>query len=162
VIVPTIAPVAVGPEADAAVSPASIVTDTSGPLAAIRDLNEQLPAFYTGRATMTDLEAFWSGDALRSVVGFGNTRLPRAMRIQPAQRDALNVTYQYVRQPTVSNQSGANAVVTSREAWRYANAVNDTEICEVRDYVYNLANDGARWQVQRFRSNLLESGCQPQ
>lgn len=144
-----------------AVSPAAVVTDSNPIVLAIRDLNEQLPAYYKGQATAQDLQQHWSGDALRSVIGFGATRLPRAMRIQPAQRDSLNVSYDYQRLPVIASESATGAVVTSRESWRYANALNETEICELRDYVYSLVKDGDAWKVQQFRSNLLESGCAP-
>jgi hypothetical protein len=145
-----------------AISPAAAVTDSNPIVLVIRDLNEQLPAFYKGQATAEDLQQHWSGDALRSVIGFGATRLPRAMRIQPAQRDALNVSYDYQRPPVIASATDTGAVVTSRETWRYANTLNETEICELRDYVYNLVKDGDAWKVRQFRSNLLESGCVPQ
>lgn len=145
-----------------ALSPAAAITDSNPIVLAIRDLNEQLPAFYKGQATAQDLQQHWSGDALRSVIGFGATRLPRAMRIQPTQRDSLNVSYDYQRPPVIASATDTGAVVTSRETWRYANALNETEICELRDYVYNLVKDGNAWKVRQFRSNLLESGCVPQ
>jgi hypothetical protein len=145
-----------------AISPAATVTDSNPIVVAIRDLNEQLPAFYRGQATTQDLQQHWAGDALRSVIGFGSTRLPRAMRIQPAQRDSLTVSYDYQRPPAIASENASGAVVTSREAWRYANGVNDTQICEVRDYVYNLVKDGDAWKVRNFRSSLLDSGCAPQ
>jgi hypothetical protein len=163
---PTALPVVVltqtQPVQSPAISPAAAVTDSNPIVLVIRDLNEQLPAFYKGQATAEDLQQHWSGDALRSVIGFGATRLPRAMRIQPAQRDALNVSYDYQRPPVIASATDTGAVVTSRETWRYANALNETEICELRDYVYNLVKDGDAWKVRQFRSNLLESGCAPQ
>jgi hypothetical protein len=163
---PTALPVVVltqtQPTQSPAISPAAAVTDSNPIVLVIRDLNEQLPAFYKGQATAEDLQQHWSGDALRSVIGFGATRLPRAMRIQPAQRDALNVSYDYQRPPVIASATDTGAVVTSRETWRYANALNETEICELRDYVYNLVKDGDAWKVRQFRSNLLESRCAPQ
>lgn len=137
----------------------SIVSETHPAAQDIRGLNVQLPLFFSGKATTNDLQDFWTGEALRAVTGFGNVRLPRAMRIRPAQRNALNVTFEYVRPPTIVNESADSAIVTSREAWRYANSVNPTEICEVRDYVYNMVKEGDRYRVRTFQSRLLETGC---
>lgn len=81
------------------------------------------------------------------------------MRIQPSQRNALDVTFQYLREPAIVEESDTGAVVTSREFWRYANSVNPTEICEVRDYVYNMIKEGNRYRVRTFQSRLLETSC---
>ena len=137
------------------------VAGESPAIQTIRGLNAQLPAFYRGQASTKDLEEHWTGEALRSVTGFGNQRLPRAMRIQPSQRDSLNVSYEYLSPPTLTSNSGNGAVVTSL-VWRYANALNATQICETRDYTYNLVNEGGQFRVREFRSRLLNSGCQAQ
>lgn len=125
----------------------------------IRELNNQLPLYFTGQVTAQALEAYLTGEALRAVTGFRDVRLPRAMGIAPAQRSALDVTFEYLRQPATVSESPTGAVVTSREFWRYANTLNTTEICEVRDYVYNMVKDGDRYRVRTFQSRLLEARC---
>jgi hypothetical protein len=84
------------------------------------------------------------------------------MRLQQSQRDALEVSYEYRAPPSLASESGDTAVVTSRESWRYANSVNTNQICEVRDYVYNLIKENDHYRVHRFNSRLLQSGCQLQ
>ena len=125
----------------------------------IRDLNEQLPKFYLGQVTSEDLQKYWVGDAWRSVVGFGTTKLPRVMRVPPAQRGSLDVTYNYVQLPELQLQRGGVSVVIAREFWKYINAANAVEICEVRDYFYNVVNEGGLLKVRNFTSRLLQSGC---
>ncbi len=125
----------------------------------VRGMNNQLSLFYTGKVTAKELEDYWTGEALRLVTGFGNTRLPRAMRILPTQRESLEISFEYLRPPTLVSETADSAVVTSREFWRYANTINDAQICEVRDYVYNLVRDGDRYRVRNFQSRLLENRC---
>jgi len=125
----------------------------------IRDLNEQLPQFYLGQATSEDLQKYWVGEAWRSVVGFGTTKLPRVMRIPLEQRGTLDVTYRYVQPPTLLSERGGVSTVTAREFWRYVNAAHAIEICEVRDYVYNVVEDQGLLKVRNFTSRLLQSGC---
>ncbi len=72
----------------------------------IRDLNQQLPQFYLGKATADDLQTYWTGEAWRSVVNFGTTKLPRVMRIPPATRSNLDVTYDYNTAPTLISGKG--------------------------------------------------------
>ena len=164
---PTAAEVTTVTVATAAPTIAAAVTAT-GTLAAnqahpaalvIRDLNEQLPKFYLGAVTSEDLQKYWAGEAWRSVVGFGTTKLPRVMRVPPAQRGTLDVTYNYVQLPTLQSQRGGVSVVTAREFWKYVNAANAIEICEVRDYVYNVIDDSGSLKVRNFTSRLLQSGC---
>ncbi|BCX04674.1 MAG: hypothetical protein KatS3mg053_2612 [Candidatus Roseilinea sp.] len=126
----------------------------------VRQINDQLTLFYTGKASAQDLEYFWMGEALRAVLDFGNTRLLRAMRITADQRDALEITHEYLRAPTVTSETTNGAVVASREFWRYANALNRNEVCEVRDYVYNMVRDGERYRVRSVQSRLVRSGCE--
>ena len=125
----------------------------------IRDLNQQLPQFYLGKATANDLQTYWTGEAWRSVVNFGTTKLPRVMRIPPATRSNLDVTYDYNTAPTLISERGKTATVSARETWRYANAASTIEICEMRDYVYTLVKDGGQFKVREFTSKLLKSGC---
>lgn len=147
-------------------SPAPMATDTltaneAHPAAmTVRQINDQLTLFYTGKASAQDLEYFWMGEALKAVVDFGNTRLLRTMRITPDQRDALEVTHDYLRAPSVTSEMASGAVVASREFWRYANSLNRNEICEVRDYVYNMVRDGDRYRVRSVQSRLVRSGCE--
>ncbi|MFC1467043.1 MAG: hypothetical protein ACFLMY_19590 [Candidatus Brachytrichaceae bacterium NZ_4S206] len=168
------------PEADAAITPtappapepaplslpAPMATDTltaneAHPAAiTVRQINDQLTLFYTGKASAQDLEYFWMGEALKAVVDFGNTRLLRAMRITSDQRDALDVTHEYLRAPSVTSETASGAVVASREFWRYANSLNRNEVCEVRDYVYNMVRDGERYRVRSVQSRLVRSGCE--
>jgi len=125
----------------------------------IRDLNQQLPQFYLGKATANDLQTYWTGDAWRSVVNFGTTKLPRVMRVPPASRGNLDVTYSYDTVPALVSERGGTIIVNARETWRYANAANAIEICEMRDYVYTMINDGGKFKVREFTSKLLKSGC---
>jgi hypothetical protein len=125
----------------------------------VRGLNELLLSFYTGKITAKDLEDYWTGDALRLVTGFGDVRLPRAMRISPTQREALDISYEYLRPPTLVSETADGAIVTSREFWRYANTLNRAQICEVRDYEYRLVREGDRYRVRSFQSRLLETRC---
>jgi hypothetical protein len=125
----------------------------------ILDLNQQLPEFYLGKVTADDLETFWTGDAWRSVVNFGSTKLPRVMRIPATDRSDLDVTYQYVRRPALVAERGTNATVSAQEYWRYVNAKNNIEICETREYTYNLVKTGEQFKVREFNSRLLNSGC---
>jgi hypothetical protein len=127
----------------------------------VRELNEVLLSFYTGKIAPKDLEDYWMGDALRVVINFGSVRLPRAMRVSPARRSALDITYEYLRPPAVASETADGAVVTSREFWRYANTLNQVQVCEVREYEYRLVREGDRYWVRSFRSQLLETGCRP-
>jgi len=95
------------------------------------------------------------------VINFGSVRLPRAMRVSPARRSALDITYEYLRPPAVASETADGAVVTSREFWRYANTLNQVQVCEVREYEYRLVREGDRYRVRSFRSQLLETGCRP-
>ncbi len=125
----------------------------------IRDLNQQLPQFYLGKATANDLQTYWTGEAWRSVVNFGTTKLPRVMRVPPASRGNLDVTYSYDAVPTLVSEQGGTTTVNARETWRYVNAAGAIEICEMRDYVYTMINDGGKFKVREFTSKLLKSGC---
>lgn len=146
----------------ASISPTSAPTSTHPSIYAIRGLNDQLPKFYTGEVAVQDLQQFWTGEALRSVIAFGTLRLPRALRLQPSQRNTIQATYAYRREPALVRESGASAVVTSREFWRYATNANPIEICETRDYVYNLVRVDGQFKVSTFNSRLIESGCSQQ
>ncbi len=126
----------------------------------VRQINDQLTLFYSGKASAQDLEYFWMGEALKAVVDFGNTRLPRTMRIASDQRDALEITHEYLRAPKVTSETGNGAVVASREFWHYANSLNRSEVCEVRDYIYNMVRDGERYRVRSVQSRLVRSGCE--
>lgn len=145
--------------------PASVATNTlsadeAHPAAMnVRQINDQLTLFYTGKASAQDLEYFWMDEALRAVVDFSNTRLLRAMRITADQRDALEITHDYLRAPIVTSETTNGAIVASREFWRYANSLNRNEVCEVRDYVYNMVRDGERYRVRSVQSRLVRSGC---
>ncbi len=160
------------PTATATVLPTPIPTPTeTGPTAtpnaneahpaalAILDLNQQLPEFYLGKVTANDLQTYWTGDAWRSVVNFGSTKLPRVMRIPPTDRSDLDVTYQYVRRPALVTERGTSAAVSAQEFWRYVNAKNNIEICETREYTYTLVKTGEQFKVREFTSRLLKSGC---
>lgn len=136
-------------------------SDTHPSIGVIRALNDQLPKFYTGEIEAQSLQQFWTGEALRSVVAFGTVRLPRAMRIQPSQRNTIQATFEYRRQPTLLRAAGDTAVVSSREFWHYSTSVNETAICEVRDYVYNLVQTDGKFKVNTFNSRIVESGCTP-
>ncbi|MCS7055627.1 MAG: hypothetical protein NZM18_05565 [Thermoflexales bacterium] len=138
---------------------AASVGDSHPAVINIRQINDQLTLFYTGQASAKDLEYFWMGEALRMVVDFGNTRLPRAMRIPPSRRDALEITHEYLQGPTVISETTTSAVVASRESWRYANTLTRNEFCEVRDYIYNMTRDGERYRVRSVQSRLVRSGC---
>lgn len=144
----------------AALTTTATPSDTHPSVTVIRDLNNQLPAFYRGEVDAKALQQNWTGEALRSVVGFGMLRLPRAMRIQPSQRDTLKATYAYRREPTLTRETTDGAIVTSREYWDYATSANATEICETRDYVYNLVRVDGQYKVSEFSSRLVDSGCE--
>lgn len=155
---PTAAPSAT-PAATATLDPTAAAGQSHPAAVAIRDLNQQLPEFYLGKLTATDLQKYWTGPAWTSVVSFGTTKLPRVMRVPAAQRGNLDVTYRYEQLPTLQSERGTNAVVVAREYWRYANAANAIEICETRQYTYNLVSDGGQFKVREFTSRLLQSGC---
>lgn len=140
----------------------TVKADDHPAVATVHNMNAQLPLFYTGQVSEQDITQFWTGEALRSVTGFGATRLLRAMRLTPEQRNTLEIGYQYQTAPKLAGETGNTAVVTSREEWRYANSLNSTQICEVRDYVYNLVKENERFRVRDFNSRLVRSGCQPQ
>lgn len=125
----------------------------------VRELNNQLPLYFTDQVTAQALEAYLTVEALRAVTSFRNIRLPRVMGIAPAQRSALDITFEYLRQPATVSESDTEAVVTSRELWRYANTLNATKVCEVRDYIYSMVKNGDRYRVRAFRSQLLETRC---
>lgn len=151
------------PELAFSASPEVTVTpnpsETHPAAVTIRQINDQLTLFYLGQASAQDLEYFWMGEALRRVVDFGTNRLPRAMRIRPDQRSALEISHEYLRLPTVVSETANGTVVGSREFWRYANSLNRNQVCEVRDYVYNMMLDGERYRVRSFQSRLVRSGC---
>lgn len=127
----------------------------------VRQINDQLVLFYSGKASTKDLEYFWTGEALKAVVNFGNTRLLRAMRIMPNRRDALEIKHEYLRPPRIVSETGSGAVVASREFWHYANSLNRYQVCEVRDYIYNLVQDDEeRYRVRSIQSRLVQSGCE--
>ncbi|MCS6849515.1 MAG: hypothetical protein RMN52_17595 [Anaerolineae bacterium] len=148
------------PAPPAPVATNTLSADEAHPAAMnVRQINDQLTLFYTGKASAQDLEYFWMDEALRTVVDFSNTRLLRAMRITADQRDALEITHEYLRAPAVTSETTNGAVVTSREFWRYANSLNRNEVCEVRDYVYDMVRDGERYRVRSVQSRLVRSGC---
>jgi hypothetical protein len=136
-----------------------VPTDTHPSSIVIGDLNAQLPQFYRGEVDVQAIQQYWTGEALRSVTGFGTIRLPRAMRIQPSQRNTLDVTYAYRNGPTLVRETRDGALVTSREYWRYATSANPTEICETRDYVYNMVRVDGQYKVSEFSSRLVDNGC---
>jgi hypothetical protein len=142
-----------------AITPTTTATDTHPSIRVIRALNDQLPKFYTGEVDAQALQQHWTGEALRSVIAFGTVRLPRAMRIQPSQRNTIQATFEYRREPALVSATDDTAVVTTREFWRYANTVNATVICEVRDYVYNFLRVDGQFKVGTFNSRIVESGC---
>ncbi len=126
----------------------------------VRQINDQLMLFYSGKASARDLEYFWTGEALKAVLDFGNSRLLRAMRITPNRRDALEIKHEYLRAPRIMSETGSGAVVASREFWHYANSLNRSEVCEVRDYIYNMVRDKERYRVRSIQSRLVRSGCE--
>ncbi|PJF47370.1 MAG: hypothetical protein D6709_01135 [Chloroflexi bacterium] len=126
----------------------------------IRQINDQLLLFYSGKASAEDLEYFWTSKALKTVVDFGNIRLPRAMRIAPNRRDALEIKHEYLRAPRIISETESSAVVASREFWHYANSLNRNEVCEVRDYIYDMVRDEERYRVRSIQSRLVRSGCE--
>lgn len=148
------------PAATGAITSTTTATDTHLSIGVIRALNDQLPKFYTAEVDVQGLQRYWTGEALRSVVAFGTVRLPRAMRIQPSQRNTIQATYEYRREPALTRAGDDTAVVTSREFWRYATSANATVICEVRDYVYNLVRVDGQFKVSTFNSRIVESGCE--
>jgi hypothetical protein len=146
--------------ATATPAPTVVSTDTHPSAIVIQDLNADLPRFYRGEVDAQAIERHWTGEALRSVVGFGTQRLPRAMRITPDQRNTLQVTYDYRNGPTLLRESANGAIVTSREYWRYATSTNPTEICETRDYVYELVRVDGQYKVSEFSSRIVGNGCE--
>ena len=140
-------------------SQTATTTNTHPATRAIRDLNDQLPKFYNGEVNLQAIQQYWSGEALRSVTAFGTVRLPKAMRVEPSQRSTLGSAYEYRREPTLIRETRDGAVVTSREFWRYSTNANSTQICETRDYVYNLLKIDGKYKVSQFNSRLVDSGC---
>lgn len=158
-IVITVTATSTPPSATESITPTATPTSTHPSINTIRGLNDQLPKFYTGDVDVQGLQQYWTGEALRSVIAFGTLRLPRALRLQPNQRNTIQVNYEYRREPALVRESGDSAVVSSREFWRYATTANTTVICEVRDYVYNLLRVDGQFKVSTFNSRLIESGC---
>jgi hypothetical protein len=145
--------------ATAPAAPTATPTDTHPAVAVVGDLNAQLPRFYRGEVDVQAIQEHWTGEALRSVVGFGTLRLPRAMQIRPDQRNTLEATYVYRNGPTLTRETRDGAIATSREYWRYSTSANATEICETRDYVYSLVRVDGKYKVSEFSSRLVDSGC---
>jgi len=141
------------------VTPTTGTTNTHPATSAIRELNDQLPRFYKGEVDIQAIQQYWMGEALRSVTAFGLVRLPRAMRIQPSQRSTLATAYEYRKEPALVRETKDGAIVSSREYWRYSTSANASQICEVRDYVYNLVRIDGQYKVSQFNSRLVDSGC---
>jgi hypothetical protein len=140
--------------------PTAIPSDTHPSAIVINDLNADLPRFYRGEVDAQAIEKHWTGEALRSVLGFGTQRLPRAMRITPDQRNSIEATYAYRNGPTLLRETANGAIVTSREYWRYATSANPTEICETRDYVYELIRVDGEYKVNEFSSRIVGNDCE--
>ncbi len=125
----------------------------------ILDMNEQLVLFYIGRVDASDLRQFWSGAAWERVIQFGNTTLLRAVRMSPTQRNSLKVSFRYLQPPRLLSQVDVGATVSSREAWKYDNPLSDVQVCDVRDYTYELIQTGGRWVIRAFRSQPAAGEC---
>lgn len=140
-------------------SPSPTDTPAHPAIQTVLDANVELVALFTGRKDASALQPLWMPSTIDSLVSFATTRLPRAMRVSADQREVIQVSYDYLRPPTVVDEQGNAAIVTSREYWRFSTTVNNVVICETRDYTYNLVIDGTEYRIRAYTSRLLSTRC---
>jgi hypothetical protein len=161
----------------AVISTRAISTTTGGPVAvngsgsgsgeshpaavAFKDLNAMLPQFYRGEITSAALQQDWRGKAYQDLIAFSDRQLPRALQLGAAPRDTMEISYEYVKPPTVIKSSGNQHTVLSREYWRYGNQAAGITRCDTRDYTYTVVADGGQFIVTDFSSKIIENGCKP-
>jgi hypothetical protein len=126
---------------------------------AFKELNAMLPQFYRGEITSAVLQADWRGKAYQDLVAFSDRQLPRALQLGSAPRDTMEITYEYVKAPSVIKSSGNQHTILSREYWRYGNQAAGITRCDTRDYTYTVIADGGQFIVTDFSSKIIENGC---
>ncbi|MCL5999788.1 MAG: hypothetical protein M1546_27550 [Chloroflexi bacterium] len=140
--------------------PTETVSETHPAAQAVHAINDQLIAFYQGKATSDDLKQHWSGGAYQTILTFAYTTLNRKLGVDLTADDPLSVTLRYVRRPALVKESGNTVQVNTREYWGYTNPTSKRSMCETRDYVYTLIKNGDVYQVRELRSNLVAAKCE--
>ncbi|MFN3704521.1 MAG: hypothetical protein ACK4WM_00770 [Thermoflexales bacterium] len=137
----------------------TIAADEHPAIRTVLEINEQLVGFFKGQVPEGELRRYWAGAAWERVVNFGNVKLFRAVRMNRSQRAALEVSYRYIQPPRLLSSTQDAATVFAQEAWQYRNPLNDRQLCDVREYTYELVKENDRWFIRAFRSEVLEEPC---
>jgi hypothetical protein len=143
-----------------AVESTPTVSETHPAAQAVHNINDELLAFYQGKATSEELKQHWRGNAYDTLITFAYTTLKRKLGVDLTQSDPLTVTLRYVRRPTLVRQSGNSFRVSTREYWGYTNTSTKRSICETRDYTYTMVKNGNDYQVTDLTGNLISANCQ--
>ena len=136
-----------------------VLGDTHPASSAFKDINARLPAFYRGEVTREQLGLDWRGKALQALTSFSATQLPRSMSLGTAPRTTLDISFEYLKLPTVTKSVGSRHTVVSEEYWQYANPANNIKLCDTREYTYSLLEESGRFVVTDLSSKVIARGC---
>ncbi len=126
---------------------------------AFKDINARLPAYYRGEVTREQLGLDWRGKALQALTSFSATQLPRSMSLGTASRSTLDISFEYLRVPTVTKSVGSRHTVVTEEYWQYANPANNIKLCDTREYTYSVLEENGRFVVTDLSSKVIARGC---
>jgi hypothetical protein len=126
---------------------------------AFKDMNALLPQFYRGEIGAEALRQEWTGKAYDALTAFSDRQLPRALQLGTAARTTMDISYEYIKQPSVIKSAGNTHTILSREYWRYGNQASGVVRCDTRDYTYVVVADGGAFTVTDFSSKIVENGC---
>lgn len=150
---------AVAAAATSAATPAKTGTLTPAnrraALAAVDEAN-QLLRDAIAQASDTNVEnlgKIWQGKALDVIERF-------AIRLNDRYARPLNVAFEYVLPPEISEESRAGEVIVStREKWSYGSSVKGSQ--EVLEFIYTLAPQGDGWVITRYTYRNLATPSRP-
>lgn len=124
----------------------------------VQDANAALPAYYRGETGAQAVAAYWTGKAYDITVSW-NAALPRVLKLGRAARNTVQVDYEFIRQPTVSDSATGAYVVDTREYWAYLNPATNTNVCDTRDYTYRIRDVAGKLLIESVTSKIVDKIC---
>jgi hypothetical protein len=126
---------------------------------AVRTANDTVIQFLGGTAKEDDVRKYFVGAPFKAVTDFAYKTLVKSLGINLAAGEKANVTLNYVREPSVQDETTDAATVSSREYWKYTNPDTNRSICDTRDYTYTLIKNADTYQITGLKSTLVSGKC---
>jgi len=124
----------------------------------VQNANAALPAYYRGETGAEGVASYWTGKAYDITVSW-NTALPRVLKLGRAARNTVQVDYEFVQPPTVSESAAGAYVVNTREYWAYRNPAANTNVCDTRDYTYQIRDVAGKLLIESVTSKIVDKTC---